>query len=360
MAFCGNCGGQVKEGAKFCGNCGNPLTRNLTLNPNAGNYVVPSIGPFPKDNKYLNIMSKFLFGILAFFLTIFGYILWFALKKHHPEQAKYCLIGSTIGSTIGSFLVIFSIALAFLIPDNSTVITDEINITKTDESEIVKYTENTENISDNTKVSIKSYLPLVWLLNTSFQIYAEKDDQESGLAVVIIICIIIYVISVLFSKKSSCIIVYGWKDFFLLVSPFLIIIFIILYNLFYGNDHGIIIEADNIVANILFLIPIILSFYISVVSNLRHSEMPLSVIFAVISIIGKLVIMIVMAVIIILFIGILGSYQEKKGEKDGRYKTGYRPGKNNFWFVAIFITILGFLATVFIKSIVKHPIDEMD
>jgi hypothetical protein len=291
-----------------------------------------------KGSKYLNIISKFLFGILAFCLTFFGYILWFALRKHYPEQAKSCLVGSTIGSV----LVIFSIALVFLIPDNSAVITEETNI---------------ENVSDDTKVSAKPYLPLVWLGNITVQIIGGEEENKSGLAVFVIICIVIYIISVLFSKNSSCIIVYGWKDFFLLVSPLLIITFILLFNVFSDDEKKI--SATNIVANILFIIPIIFSFYISVISNLRHSEMPLSVIFAVISIIGKIVIMCFLGIIIVSFIGILGGYQKTKGEKDKRYKSGYRPGKSNFWFVAIAIAILGFLATVFIKSIVK-PSDEMD
>jgi hypothetical protein len=299
--------------------------------------------------KYLNIISKFLFGVLSFCLSFFGYILWFALKKHYPEQAKSCLIGSTIGSV----MVIFSIALAFLIPDNSTVVTEEINITKTDESEKVNDIQNIENISYDTKVSTKYYLPLVLLQNITFQIIGGK---AAGL---IIICIIIYIICILFSKKSSCIIVYGWKDFFILAFPLLIITFIILYNTFYGRDNGIIIEADNIAANIIFLIPIIVTFVTSVTSNLRHSEKPWSVLFAAISIIGKIVIMIGMAIFVILCIGILGAYQEKGRKKDNRYKSGYRPGKSNFWFVAIAVTILGFLATVFIKSIVKTR-DEID
>jgi NADH:ubiquinone oxidoreductase subunit 3 (subunit A) len=67
--------------------------------------------------------------------------------------------------------------------------------------------------------------------------------------------------------------------------------------------------------------------------------------------------MIAMAVFLILFIGILGAYQERGRKKDARYKSGYRPGKNNAAYVAILMAILGFLATFFIKSLVKNPDD---
>jgi len=309
-----------------------------------------------KGNKYLNSISKFLLGILTLSLAFFGYILWFALKKRYPEQAKVCLICSTISSV----LLILSIALMFLIPDNPAVVTEGTNITKIDESKKVNNTQNIEDISDNANVSTKSYLPLAWLGNITTQILGGDEGHKSALALFVIVCIVIYIISVLFSKNSSCIIVYGWKDFFLLVSPLLVIIFILLFNAFYGRDHEKIIEMDNYFANIIFLIPIILSFCVSIISNLRHSEMPLSIIFAVISIIGKIVIMFFLGIFIIAFIGALGGYQGKKGEKDKRFKTGYRPGKDNSLIVIIIVAILGFLATVFIKNIVKQPIDEKD
>ena len=67
------------------------------------------------ENKFLTVLSQIFFGSLTFFLSIFGYILWFALKKHYPKQAKSCLIGSTAGSA----MMILTIGLAFLLPDNA-------------------------------------------------------------------------------------------------------------------------------------------------------------------------------------------------------------------------------------------------
>jgi len=57
-------------------------------------------------------MSTILIGLLSFVLSIFGFILWLALRKHYPEQAKACLTGSIIGSAI----VILGIGLTY-IPD---------------------------------------------------------------------------------------------------------------------------------------------------------------------------------------------------------------------------------------------------
>jgi TM2 domain-containing membrane protein YozV len=199
------------------------------------------------------------------------------------------------------------------------------------------------------------FMPLVLLRNIAVQILDKEGNYESILAWIIISCIVIYIIALIFSKKSSCIIVYGWKDFALLASPLVIIAFIVLYNTFYGKDNGKIIEANNIFANIIFMLPIIATFSISIVSNTRHSNMPGAVFFTIISIAGKIVLMIVMVVFIILCIGILGAYQEKGRKKDNRYKSGYRPGKSNMVFVVIAMAILGFLASFFIKSLVKSP-----
>jgi hypothetical protein len=211
------------------------------------------------------------------------------------------------------------------------------------------------NTISTTITSEEFYLPLVFLSNKAIKIIDGEGDYKSALTGFVIICLAIYILAIVFSKKSSCIIINGWSDFALLASPLVITTFIVLYNIFYGYDNEEIIEANNIAANIIFLIPIIITFAISIISNIRNSNIPWSVFFIIISIAGKIVVMIVMAVFIILCIGILGGYQKTKGEKDGRYKSGYRPGKNNFWYVAAAIAVLGFLATVFVKSIVKIP-----
>jgi hypothetical protein len=314
-------------------------------------------------NKLLNVLSKILFGILTFCLAIFGYIFWFALKKHYPEQAKSCLFGSTIGTA----MMILAVGLAFLLPDDATDNTEGEKIIKTEETrtaqEVKQQTTREEraaeekNKKDTVTPAKGSFMPLVLLQKTATQILGQEGNYESIMAGLIISCIVIYIIALIFSKKSSCIIVYGWKDFALLASPFVIIIFIILYNILYGQDNGKTIEANNILANIIFILPIITTFAVSVISNTRHSNMPYAVFFTIISIAGKIVLMIVMVVFLILCIGILGAYQEKGRKKDARYKSGYRPGKSNIVFVAIAMAILGFLATFFVKSLVKNPDD---
>ena len=196
-------------------------------------------------------------------------------------------------------------------------------------------------------------MPLVLLQKIAMQILGQEGNHESLTAGLIISCIVIYIVALLFSKKSSCIIVYGWKDFALLASPLVIITFILLYNAFFGA-YGVI-EANNILANIIFILPIIITFYISIVANTRHSDMPNALYFIIISIAGKIVLMIVMAVFLVLCIGLLSAYQEKGRKKDARYSSGYRPGKSNAALIAIAMAILGFLATFLIKSLVKNP-----
>lgn len=202
---------------------------------------------------------------------------------------------------------------------------------------------------------LETLMPLVLLQNMAIQILDKEGNYESMLFWVIVSCITIYIIALIFSKKSSCIIVYGWKDFALLAFPLVMITFIIFYNIILGVENEKIIGANNVIANILFVIPIVSTFALSIISNIRHSNMPGTIFFIFISIAGKIVVMLVMAVFIILCIGILGGYEKKGVKKDGRYKTGYTKGKSNIVFVAIAMAILGFLATFFIKSIVKSP-----
>ena len=203
-----------------------------------------------------------------------------------------------------------------------------------------------------------TFMPLVLLQKIAMKIINNEGNYQSLIVGLIISIIVIYIIALIFSKKSSCIIIYGWKDFAILVCPLVTITFIILFNVFYGRENEKTIEANNILANIIFILPIIATFAISVVSNIRHSKMPCAIFFTTISIVTKIVVMIFMAIFIILCIVILAGYQEKEGrKKDARFKTGYRPGKSNILFIAIALTILGGLATFFVKSLVKTSDD---
>jgi hypothetical protein len=130
-----------------------------------------------KGNKHLNIISKFLFGILAFCLTVFGYILWFALKKHYPEQAKSCLIGSTVGSA----MMVLAIVLVLVVPEDSA---EKESITKTEKvaASDTRATERQPNTNRNAKT-------------------AEEEEAQENRIVTIIAVILLVVILILAIKK---------------------------------------------------------------------------------------------------------------------------------------------------------------
>jgi len=89
-----------------------------------------------EENKFLNTLSKIIFGILSFCLAFFGYILWIALKKHYPEQAKVCLIGSSIGSA----MMVLAIVLGLFLPSIENI-NEKDNIAKTEKTEKVRETQ---------------------------------------------------------------------------------------------------------------------------------------------------------------------------------------------------------------------------
>lgn len=98
--YCENCGKKIKENDKFCPNCGN------------------SIKKIKEDNKVISILGL----IFSFFLPVIGIILSIIslikvskLKKENNIKNKY--LGLNIASLIiGSiFLIIYIIALIFII-----------------------------------------------------------------------------------------------------------------------------------------------------------------------------------------------------------------------------------------------------
>jgi len=89
-----------------------------------------------EENKFLNVLSKILFGFLSFILAVFGYILWLALKKHYPEQAKVCLIASSIGTV----MIILAVVMSIFLPSMEDI-KDKDNITKTEQKVEIKETQ---------------------------------------------------------------------------------------------------------------------------------------------------------------------------------------------------------------------------
>jgi hypothetical protein len=195
-------------------------------------------------------------------------------------------------------------------------------------------------------------LPLVALKNFLNFLMADTPDAGNVWVGLIIVSATAYILALIFTKKSSCIVVCGWKDFLLVVAPEVIVVLILLYNAFYGRKNGKIISADSVLANVVFILPVVGTLAVSITTNLRHSSMPQAVFFIILSLVAKLIIM--MVVIVFVFL-ILGSW--RRGKQDKRYKSGYRPGKNDR-----FIAIVGLLASFLIGSLVKNPegIDNTD
>ena len=191
-------------------------------------------------------------------------------------------------------------------------------------------------------------LPLAFL---DFLIWEKTPESEGVLATVIVIGIIVYIIALIFSKTTSCIIIYGWKDFLLVAAPMTIYIISIFFG--DGTEETRSNLTSSMAVNFLIIIPIIATFAVSIIVNLRYNALPQSIFFAIISIIAKPVVMLAVAVFALLSLGFIsGAY--KPGKKDARYKTGYRPSENQF-IRGIVIAVVGFLAKFLIGGIIKRP-----
>ena len=130
-------------------------------------------------NKVSNVVSKILFGFLTFCLGFLGYILWFTLKKNYPEQAKSCLVGSTVGSVI----MVLAIVLAVVLPEDYA---ERENVANT-----ITETEQQQNLNR--------------------RIMTEEELDEIGIRIVTILLAVILVgIVVLVIKKFGIAKVFGF------------------------------------------------------------------------------------------------------------------------------------------------------
>ena len=136
--------------------------------------------------KVSNIVSKILLGFLTFCLGIFGYIVWFALKRRYPEQAKSCLVGSTVGSA----MMVLVIVLALVMPGDSA---EKESITRT-EKVAASNTKATE-LQPDTDLYVRS---------------AEEKDSLENKIVTIIGVILMIGLLVLAIKKFGIAKVFGF------------------------------------------------------------------------------------------------------------------------------------------------------
>jgi len=108
------------------------------------------------NNNVLNAISKILFGFLTFCLSFIGYIFYFALKKNYPEQAKSCLIGSTIGTAV----VVLTVVLFFILPEDFDDNIERISTAKTEitpETSVIKESEKQQDTNRKVRTEEELY-----------------------------------------------------------------------------------------------------------------------------------------------------------------------------------------------------------
>jgi hypothetical protein len=168
-----------------------------------------------------------------------------------------------------------------------------------------------------------------------------RSSDKIGLVAFLAIAIIAYILAYSFSKKTKCIIIWGIFDLILIAISSLIFI----YYLFdtenkIQNDTGV---------NIIYFFMIIATFALSILSNLRCSgiKWPL---FAAISILTKIVLLIVIPLVIVL--AIICWVLVNNAKRDKRYKDGTKNNArttNYYTYVPIFTAIYTFLIVNLVK-----------
>ena len=171
-------------------------------------------------------------------------------------------------------------------------------------------------------------------------------DNAIPLEGIIVTGIIIFIVALILSKKTSCIIMYGWWDFFFVLAP--VIIFVV--HLFFNIDKN---EKFTYMANILIIASTFTTIAISVYSNIRYNSLPQSIFYTIISLLVKPFVMLAMPVLALTCFAMLDSAY-KPGKKDARYKSGERPSEKA-WLMAILLAIIGFLFKHLVAGIVKNP-----
>jgi hypothetical protein len=187
------------------------------------------------------------------------------------------------------------------------------------------------------KEIIKHIIKINENINSPLKVFSKSLNllgQSDKIFIFLIIALIIYAIALLFSSKTNCVIIWGWWDLILMAIPGLIFV----YYLF--NTDNII--KYDVALNIIFLVTTMVTFAFSIIINLKYSGGK-GLLFALVSILAKIVIMIIIPIIIFLFFIALSS-----GKKDRRYRDGTRGNTKSMW-IAIVSVIALFLVINLIK-----------
>ncbi|GMO70444.1 MAG: hypothetical protein Ta2A_19040 [Treponemataceae bacterium] len=184
-------------------------------------------------------------------------------------------------------------------------------------------------------------LPIPILLDFVIKLLTEDNLITFGA-----VGLIIYIVALILSKTTKCIIVWNWWDLIILAIPGIILI-LSLY-LSFNNEGEEVTFINNIALNILFVVSFLATMMLSIVANLKHSNIASAIIFCIIALLAKVVISILIPVFLILFLGALNS-----GKKDNRYKSG-RKGNQNI----IIAGIIAAIAALLIGSLIKNGNEE--
>ncbi len=91
MIECKYCGARIHEDDEFCASCGKPVER-------------------AKPKKDLG-ENPFVFGLISFFMPLFGFILYLLNKRTEPGRAKTCMKWTIFGTIF--YLVVIGLLILF-------------------------------------------------------------------------------------------------------------------------------------------------------------------------------------------------------------------------------------------------------
>jgi hypothetical protein len=202
--------------------------------------------------------------------------------------------------------------------------------------------DDTESINpEASEKIIPENTPLRWMLLRINSLITSDNLITFGS-----IGLIIYVIGLILSKTTTCVVIWRWFDLSAVTIPGLILI-ALLYLMNNKQDQGIAF-TNNVMFNVLFILSIVVTITLSIISNMRNSNGILIIIFSIISILAKVFIMILVPIFIFLFLGAMNY-----GKDDKRYKGGKRGNTN-----LIAMAIIGGLAALLVGSLIKKTSPE--
>lgn len=188
----------------------------------------------------------------------------------------------------------------------------------------------------------------VGLNEEELDVYAEPTESDdlseksTAIVAIMLLCAVpVYIIGAMFAKKTRCIIVFGRADFILTLLPM---------ATFIASDFVLVSKGGFLFLNILFCVSMLATLAISVFSNLGYSGVPNGIIYAAISVLTKVSIMMMAPLLLLLLLG--SFFAGEPAKKDRRYKTGWRPKRDSVLYLIILT-----LATFMLYSVIKKPED---